>query len=44
MSDKEKQYKFYLNHSVVSHDNIEDLNFKTKAEAKTWFKANTNNM
>lgn len=40
--NKDKMYKFRLNHSVVSHDKVPS--FKTKAEAKSWFKANTKNM
>lgn len=39
---KDKQYKFYLNHHDVAHDNVPTFN--SKAEAKSWFKANTNQM
>lgn len=41
-SNSEKKYKFYLNHSDVSHDKVPE--FKSKAEAKSWFKNHLNLM
>lgn len=38
----ERKYKFYTNHSVISHDKIPQFN--SKAEAKSWFKSNLNIM
>lgn len=42
MSRRNKTYKFYLTYSPVAHDNVPLFN--SKAEAKSWFKSNLNNM
>jgi|LGVF01.2.fsa_nt_gb hypothetical protein len=38
----DNKYKFYTNYSVVAHDNVPQFN--SKAEAKSWFKSNLNQM
>lgn len=44
MQIRNQSYKFILNHHNVSRDKIDRLVFNSKAEAKFWFKSNTNNM
>ena len=38
----DKKHKFYTTYSVVAHDNVPQ--FTSKAEAKSWFKSNLNQM
>lgn len=39
-----KRFKFWTNHSLISHDRIEELDFNSKAKAKSWFKSMLNEM